>query len=301
MPQLGFGTFKISGARCVTAVECALEVGYRHVDTAQMYHNEAEVGLAIRNSSVDREAIFLATKVWRDRLSAGSLGPSVEESLRRLQTDYVDLLLVHWPGVGVPIEETLETMMALHNTGKVKLLGVSNFPPSLLKRALLCCPLSNIQVEYHPYLGQDELLDIARAHDMTLTAYAPLAQGRVFDDRVLRAIGDRHGKSAGQVVLRWLIQQESVAAIPKSSDLEHIRSNFDIRDFTLSDEEMNEIFALDCGRRLVNPSFAPNWERTDESEWLRGYRVPRPIAPVVRTGRSVVKKVRVIVRRFRLR
>ena len=292
VPRLGFGTWRLNGAECTSAVRVALETGYRHFDTAQLYRNETEVGRALRDSGINRESVFLTTKLWRENLAAPRLQRSVEESLQRLGTEYVDLLLVHWPNPGVALEHSLEGMTQVQAEGKVRHLGVSNFPPSMLRRALSAAHLTNIQVEYHPYLSQDALLAVARESELFLTAYSPLAKGLVFEDETLKAIGSAHGKSAGQVALRWLVEQDAVAAIPRSSDAEHIRSNFDLWDFELSAEETNRIAGLASGRRLINPASAPDWERSDEAEWFRGYRVPASLGTALRAGRWFARKLR---------
>ena len=261
VPVLGLGTWQMEGKSCERAVEEALDMGYRHVDTAQLYGNEAEVGRALRASEIPREEIFLTTKIWMESLDRASVLRTAGESLRRLDTDYVDLLLIHWPSKTVPLEETLGAFRQLREQGKARSIGVSNFPPSLLRRALEIAPIVCNQVEFHPYLSQAALLDLARRHDLLLTAYSPLARGEVNQDRTLREIGKRHGKTPSQVTLRWLIQQDHVAAIPKASSPGHLRANLEIFDFVLSDEEMRRISELDRGRRLINPPIAPEWER----------------------------------------
>lgn len=261
VPVLGLGTWQLEGKACQRAVEEALDMGYRHVDTAQLYGNEAEVGRALRASGLPREDIFLTTKIWMESLDRASVLRTGGESLRRLDTDYVDLLLIHWPNKAVPLEETLGAFRQLQDEGKAKSIGVSNFPPSLLRRALEIAPIVCNQVEFHPYLGQTALLDLARQHDLLLTAYSPLARGEVNQDKTLQEIGKRHGKTPSQVTLRWLVQQDHVAAIPKASSPGHLRANLEIFDFVLSDEEMRRISDLDRGRRLIDPPSAPDWER----------------------------------------
>ena len=244
VPALGLGTWRLSGQGCVRAVERALALGYRHIDTAQMYANEGDVGRGIRNSSVDREEIFLVTKVRTSSFSHDDVIRSTHESLKKLQTEYVDLLLMHWPNPSVPLGETLGAMTELQEEGSVKHAGVSNFPPSMVEEAARYATVFCNQVEYHPYRAQDELLEQAREMDYLLTAYSPVAKGRVSKDATLREIGEFHGKTPAQVALRWLIQQEKVAAIPKAASEDHLRSNLDIFDFELSDEEMEHIFVL---------------------------------------------------------
>ncbi len=253
VPALGLGTWQLTGADCREAVRHALALGYRHVDTAQNYDNEAQVGQGLQDAGVDRDDVFLTTKVAPRNLAPGDVRRSTEQSLQRLQTDYVDLLLVHWPAGDFELEATLDAFVALQEEGKTRHVGVSNFSPDLLERALAHASLFCIQVEYHPFLSQQGLLGMARKHDLLFTAYSPLARGKVLDDELLQALADAHDKSPAQVALRWLVQQRNVAAIPKASRAEHRASNLDIFDFELSEEEVNHLFNLACGERLVDP------------------------------------------------
>lgn len=260
IPTLGFGTFQFEGEACYQGVREALEIGYRHLDTAQMYGNEKEVGRALRDAGVARDEVFLTTKIWSADLAPEDARRTTEESLERLGVDAVDLLLIHWPNDDVPLDETLAAMIEMHGEGKTRSIGVSNFPSALLRRALELAPIVCNQVEYHPFLGQDKLLALAREHDLMLTAYSPLARGRVAKDPTLQEIGRRHGKTAVQVALRWLIQQPQVAAIPKAATAEHRRANFEIFDFELSEEEMEQIHGLERGQRVIDPDFGPDWD-----------------------------------------
>jgi 2,5-diketo-D-gluconate reductase B len=244
VPSLGLGTWRLSGEECVRAVERALVLGYRHIDTAQMYANEGEVGRGIRNSGVDRGEVFLVTKVRTSSFSYDGVIRSTRESLKKLQTKYVDLLLMHWPNPSVPLEETLGAMTELQEEGSVKHVGVSNFPSSMVEETTQHAEIFCNQVEYHPYRAQEELLEQAKEMDYLLTAYSPVAKGRVSNDATLKEIGEAHRKTSAQVALRWLIQQEKVAAIPKAANENHLESNFDIFDFELSDEEMKRVFTL---------------------------------------------------------
>jgi diketogulonate reductase-like aldo/keto reductase len=244
VPSLGLGTWRLSGEECVRAVERALVLGYRHIDTAQMYANEGEVGRGIRNSGVDRGEVFLVTKVRTSSFSYDDVIRSTRESLKKLQTKYVDLLLMHWPNPSVPLEETLGAMTELQEEGSVKHVGVSNFPSSMVEETTQHAEIFCNQVEYHPYRAQEELLEQAKEMDYLLTAYSPVAKGRVSNDATLKEIGEAHRKTSAQVALRWLIQQEKVAAIPKAANENHLESNFDIFDFELSDEEMKRVFTL---------------------------------------------------------
>jgi len=244
VPSLGLGTWRLSGEECIRSVERALDLGYRHIDTAQIYANEGEVGRGIQNSGVDREEIFLVTKVWTSSFSYDDVIRSTHESLKKLQTEYVDLLLMHWPNPRVPLEETLGAMRELQEEGSVKHVGVSNFPPSMVEEATQYAEIFCNQVEYHPYRAQEELLEQAKEMDYLLTAYSPVAGGAAVNDATLREIGRAHGKTAAQVALRWLIQQEQVAAIPKATSEDHLRSNLDIFDFELSDEETERVSTM---------------------------------------------------------
>jgi 2,5-diketo-D-gluconate reductase B len=260
VPRLGFGTWLITGPETTEAVRDALEIGYRHIDTARAYENEREVGRGIADSGMPREEIFLTTKVQYTDAAADAVKRSAEGSLADLGTDFVDLLLLHWPNPRVPLDQTLGAMVELNDDGRVRRIGVSNFPAGLLRQALELAPVFCNQVEYHPFLAQDGLLDIARAHDLLVTAYSPLAHGRVPRDPTLNRIGERHGKTAGQVALRWLLDRENVSAIPKASSHERRVENFRVLDFELSAEERAEIDRLPKDVRTADPPWAPDWD-----------------------------------------
>ncbi|HET6724933.1 MAG TPA: aldo/keto reductase, partial [Gammaproteobacteria bacterium] len=264
IPSLGFGTFMLEPADARRMVEAALGIGYRHIDTAQLYHNETEVGAAIAASGVDRGEIFLTTKVWIDRFRAGDLEASADESLARLGTDYVDLLLLHWPNADVPLEETLEALQRVRAAGKARHIGVSNFNIALVQQAVETVgadALVTNQVEYHPFLSQRKVLAQARQFGMLLTAYCPLAQGKVIGNDTLRDIGARYGKSETQIALRWLLDQEGVIALPRTSNEAHARTNFEVFDFHLTEDELARIDTLQGDERLITPGIAPAWDR----------------------------------------
>ena len=245
VPSLGLGTYRLTGEAGKRAVERALSMGYRHVDTAQMYGNEAEVGRGIEDSGVDRGEVFLTTKVWPRDFARDRVLRMTRESLKKLRTEYVDLLLMHWPpGGGTPVGETLGAMRELQEEGSVRHIGVSNFSPSLAEEAARHAEIFCNQVEYHVYKSQDPILYQARSMDYLLTAYTPLSRGRVGDDPTLREIGEAHEKTAAQVALRWLIEQRKVSAIPKATSEEHLASNLDVFDFELSDEEKDRVSSL---------------------------------------------------------
>ena len=261
VPALGLGTWQIEGEDCTEAVHHALSLGYRHIDTAQGYDNEEFVGEGLQKGGVARDEIFLTTKVKPDNFKHDQVLASTRESLAKLRTDYVDLLLLHWPNPEVPLEETLGALVELQGEGAVRHIGVSNFPAKLVNEAQEITSIFANQVEYHPYLGQETLLEQARTQDYMLTAYSPIAQGEVTDDETLKAIGEAHGKTPVQVTLRWLVQQDHVVAIPKASSEKNRVSNFQIFDFELSDDEMTRIFALARGERMVDPDFSPEWDK----------------------------------------
>ncbi|WP_242922168.1 aldo/keto reductase [Pontibacter liquoris] len=262
IPALGFGTFQLADATAYTVVKAALSEGYRHIDTAQMYKNEESVGRAIREADVPRDQVFLTTKVLPANLGAKTFMPSVTESLQKLQTDAVDLLLIHWPNAEVPVEEYMEELMKAQQKGYTRYIGVSNHPTALLDKVLATgAGIITNQVEYHPFLNQDKLYTYLQDHNLTLTAYSPVAQGKVLGNPVLKSIADKYNKNEIQVTLRWLMQQDNVLAIPRSANEAHIRSNFSIFDFELTPEEMQQINQLkQANTRLINPSFAPAWD-----------------------------------------
>jgi len=292
IPKLGLGTWELQGQACQGAVRTAIDAGYRHVDTAQMYGNEADVGAALRAVGVARDQLFVTTKIAPDNLSPRRVRETARESLKRLALDYVDLMLIHWPSQEIPLSDTLGAMLELQDDGLVAHLGVSNFTPKLLEEATRHAAIVANQVEYHPYLAQNDLRSIARVTKTALTAYSPLAQGMVHDDETLVGMGRKHGKSPEQVTLRWFMQQTEVVAIPRSSSPDHIRANFDIFDFELSADDMNEISKLDKKMRLIDPSLAPEWgaqPSKDAMQWQLHKPAPGTVAetPSRHTGKSI--------------
>ncbi len=259
MPALGFGTFELDEATAERAVATALGLGYRHVDTAVMYDNEAGVGRGLSASGLDRDDVFVTTKVLPRNAAAGDVGPEVEGSLSRLDLDHVDLVLLHWPNDDVPVEETVEALHAVQERGLTRTFGISNHPTDLMRRAASAGPVFTNQVEYHPFLDQTAVLEAARDLGMTVTAYSPVARGRVFGDPTLGDIAAAHDASAGQVALRWLLDHDGVAAVPRSSDPSHIADNLGV-DLTLTADETARIDALPKDRRLIDPPFAPDWD-----------------------------------------
>ena len=263
MPQIGFGTSQLGD--CGDLVATALKLGYRHIDTAWKYGSEKGVGAGIRSSGVPRSEIFLVTKVSHEYLKAGDFARLVDESLSNLQVDYVDLLHVHWPTVDkIPLAETMGALAKAKRQGLTRHIGVANFNIALLEEAQSVCPepLATLQAEYHPYLDQTKVLDYCRRHGLIFTAYCPLARGRLFNDPVLTAIAQAHGKTIAQVVLRWIVQQGNIAPIPRSSNPERIAQNLDVFNFALTADEMKRIHALARpGGRIANPAGrAPAWD-----------------------------------------
>lgn len=258
VPALGFGTWELVGEDCVPGVLAALELGYRHIDTAQVYGNEAQVGEAIESSAVDRDEIFLTTKVWNDAMtSADSIRASVEASLAKLRTDHVDLLLVHWPVHLDRLEANLETLAELAAEGATRHIGVSNFNPTLLRRALAVAPIFADQVEHHAYLAQDELRETCAEADVLFTAYSPLARGALLSDPVVVAIAEERGATPAQVLLRAILDEgDNVAVIPKATARERIAENIGCLEVELTDEDRAALAALDRGERQVDPPFA---------------------------------------------
>ena len=260
VPKLGLGTWQVTGRDAVDGVEDAIALGYRHIDTARMYGNEAQVGEGLRRGGVERSEIFLTTKVWTADFAHDRLVAAAEDSLRSLGTDYVDLLLLHWPEPDIDVAEPIGAMVALRDRGLIRQLGVSNFPTALVEEALQHGPVFANQVEYHPYLAQGGLQRQAAEHDLLLEAYSPFAHGRLHDDPVLAEIGEAHGRTAGQVALRWLLDQPQVCALPKASSRERRAQNIDVFDFALGDDERARIDGLERGMRTADPSFAPEWD-----------------------------------------
>lgn len=264
MPRLGFGTFRMPGADAQPVVESALALGYRHIDTAAMYENEAAVGAAIATSGVARDELFVTTKVWHDQLGPEALHRAFDASLRKLGLDHVDLYMIHWPSRDMDMAATLEALMSLRERGLTRAIGVCNFNLPMLRRAVeeIGAPLASVQLEYHPFLSQAPMLAYLRQKGIPLTAYAPLAQGRAANDPTLAALGARHGCSAAQMAIAWLLDQPGVAVIPKAARAESQRANLDALAVRLDAEDRAAIAALPKDQRFVRPPFAPEWDAT---------------------------------------
>ena len=264
VPTIGFGVFEIDPGETEGAVADALGAGYRHIDTAKMYDNEEQVGRGIKASSVDRDDIWVTTKVWIEDFAPDDLRESAETSLRKLGLDSVDLLLLHWPPAdGSELKPALDTLKQLREEGKISQLGVSNFPGYLLREALEAEPeIFANQVEYHAKLSQNELLEIAAEHDLLIEAYAPLSgsAGDLVDEALLKEIAEAHGATPGQVALAWLAQQDRVVLLPRSTDAGRRRENLSALEVELTDEERQRIDGLsDQRQRNFDPPFAPDW------------------------------------------
>jgi 2,5-diketo-D-gluconate reductase B len=262
LPRLGLGTFRMQGDVCRAAVESALALGYRHIDTAEMYGNEDAIGAAIAASAVPRKDLHVTTKVWNENLAPDAIRRAFDASLKKLRLDQVDLYLVHWPAKNMFLPAMFETLMKLKQEGRTRAIGVANFNIALLKTVVeqIKAPIACNQVEYHVMLDQTPLRRYMSAKSIPLVAYCPLAQGRAASDPTLAAIGRKHGVSAAQVALKWLLDQDGVAAIPKASRAESQKSNLDALHVGLDDEDRQAIAGLPKGRRCVNPGFAPAWD-----------------------------------------
>jgi 2,5-diketo-D-gluconate reductase B len=265
IPVIGFGTWNIGGDICARAVEEALRVGYRHIDTAAGYRNEDVVGRAMKASGVPRDEIFLTTKVAPEELGDDDFQRSAERSVKLLGVAQVDLLLIHWPSKTIPVAHTIRSLNKVKERGLTRHIGVSNFTTALLEKAWAAteAPLVTNQCEYHPYLNQDKVIAAGRAKGMFFTAFSPLAREAVLTDPVIGEIAAKHDKTPAQVILRWHVQQDRVVPIPKSSKPERIASNFDIFGFSLSEDEMAAITHLSTTHkhRVANPrSVAPEWD-----------------------------------------
>ena len=264
LPALGLGTFRLKDQQVIDSVRNGLDLGYRHIDTAQIYGNEAEVGQAMADSGVARDDLFVTTKIWTENLSRDKLLPSLKESLHKLRLDQVDLTLIHWPSPQdeLPVADYLQALAEAKAQGLTRLIGISNFTIAHMEQAISAVGAEAIatnQVEIHPFLQNRKVVDFARAKGIHLTAYMPLAYGKVMEDATLLEIAGRHGVSAAQVALAWSLQQ-GFAVIPSSTRRENLAANLQAQQLTLSEAEMQAIAALDRGERLANPGFAPQWD-----------------------------------------
>ncbi len=262
IPALGLGTYQLLGREAREVVSRALAMGYRHIDTASIYDNETEVGSGINATSIEREDIWITTKVWHTNLRKDNFLLSVEESLRKLGVDYLDLVLIHWPNPEISVGEMVDSLAEVQEKDYTRFVGVSNFPLALMEEmAEYGAPIITNQVEYHPYLDQSKMRSWLKERGMALTAYSPLAQGKMLKDPVIRDIAEDLGKTPSQVILRWLLDQGNVIAIPKSSRTDRLRENLQIATMRLSPAQKKEIDELARpDGRVVNPDFAPEWD-----------------------------------------
>ena len=263
VPMIGFGTSQLGD--CAHIVAAALEAGYQHIDTAWKYGSEEGVGEGVRRSGIARSRLFITTKVSHEYLRAADFARSLDQSLSRLKTDYVDQLLVHWPSTdGIPLAETMGALARAKHEGKTRYVGVANFNIALTREAMHLCPepLTTLQVEYHPYLDQSNVLAFCRDAGLIVMAYCPLGRGRLFKDAVLADIARARGKTLAQIALRWIVQQGDIVPIPRSSNPAHMAESLRIFDFELSGEEMERIFALKRpDGRIADPlGRAPAWD-----------------------------------------
>jgi 2,5-diketo-D-gluconate reductase B len=266
IPALGFGTYGMARSDMMRMIPAALNAGFRHIDTAQIYRNEAEVGECVAASGLRRQDVFLTTKVWVANYPGRAFAASVDESLRKLRTDYIDLLLLHWPSEATPLAEQIAGLNAAVRAGKVRHIGVSNFNRALMAEAvrLSAAPIVTNQFEYHPYLDQAPLIDACRRLGIGVTAYCGMAVGRVFSDPTLKEIARAHGRSVAQVVLRWLVQQGNVVALSRTTDPLRAAGNLQVFDFALTAAEMAAIHGLaEADSRIVSPpGLSPFWDPT---------------------------------------
>jgi 2,5-diketo-D-gluconate reductase B len=258
IPLIGLGTWELRGRVCARAVEQALRLGYRHIDTAEMYDNERDVGEGLRASGVKRNDVFVTTKIWPSHFAPRALERAAHDCLMRLRLSEVDLLLLHWPNRQIPLSETLGALSKVKRDGLTRHIGISNFNVAQIEEATKIAtePIVCDQVECHPFLDQSKVQAACRAHGMALVAYSPIAQGKAKNDKVLARIGAAHKKTAAQICLRYLVQQD-IVVIPRTSKVERLSENAAIFDFELSKEEMNEIAALARPEgRLVDWAFS---------------------------------------------
>ncbi|HWM46947.1 MAG TPA: aldo/keto reductase [Xanthobacteraceae bacterium] len=262
IPAVGLGTWDLRGRTCARVVEQALRLGYRHIDTSEMYDNEREIGEALRASGVKRSEVFVTTKVWPSHLAPRELERAAKESLARLRLTEVDLLLIHWPNPQIPLSETIPALCRMKQAGFARHIGVSNFTVAMIEEAVALSsePLVTNQIEWHPFLDQSKVRAACARHGLAVTAYTPIARGKAGNDRTLATIGMHYRKSAAQVALRFLLQEGAVV-IPRTSKVERLSENLAVFDFALNAAEMDQIRALASPRgRMVTMGSAPEWD-----------------------------------------
>ncbi len=265
IPEIGLGTFRLQGQVVIDSVTTGLDVGYRHIDTAQIYGNEADVGQAIAASAVPRGELFVTTKIWIENLQRDKLIPSLKDSLHKLRLEQLDLTLIHWPSPqdAIPVAETMAALAQAKAQGLTRAIGVSNFTNAQLRQAIDTVGASEIatqQVEIHPFLQNRKVVEFARSQGIHITAYMPLAYGKVMADPVIAAIAAKHGVTPAQVALSWSLQQ-GFAVIPSSTKRANLEANLHFQRITLSPDEMAQMATLERGERLANPDgLAPRWD-----------------------------------------
>ncbi|MCS3804561.1 2,5-diketo-D-gluconate reductase B [Chromobacterium alkanivorans] len=264
MPKIGLGTFRLEGQQVVDSVLTGLELGYRHIDTAQIYGNEAEVGLALRRSGLPREQVFVTTKIWTENLGRERLADSLRRSLELLGVEQVDMTLIHWPSPGdaLPVAEYMEALAEARQQGLTRRIGVSNFTIAHLRQALAALgpgEIASQQVEAHPFLQNRKLLDFCREQEVPVTAYMPLAYGKVMAEPLLQRIAARHQASPAQVALAWLLRR-GLSVIPSSTRRANLAANLEAEALSLSEADMDAIAGLERGERLANPELSPRWD-----------------------------------------
>ncbi|MCD6252461.1 MAG: aldo/keto reductase [Psychrobacter sp.] len=266
IPVLGLGTWQSTGQDCVDVVKKALEMGYEHIDTAQAYDNEKEVGQGIKQSGVARDKFFLTTKIFPDdmKFQPEKLAAAAKRSLENLDTDYVDLLLLHWPDDRVPLSETMPALCELQKQGLTRHIGVSNFNIANIIEAKKHAdvPIVVNQVEFHPFIKQNTLQTFLNNHHILLEAYSPLARGDVFDNDIIKEIADKHKVTPAQISLAWILSDKHRVAIPKTSNPDHLQGNLDAVNVELSAEELDKIggLARSDGRKIEHPDYSPVWD-----------------------------------------
>lgn len=257
IPQIGLGTWLLTGRECFEAVSTALDFGYTLIDTAVAYDNEQDIGKAIEESGINRSDLFLTTKVWYQKLRAKDVVDQCNRSLDYLRTDYIDLLLIHWPNKYIPMRETFEGFEQLVEERKVRSAGISNFTIRHIQEAKksTVLKLSINQVEFHPFLYQKELLQYCNGNSISVMAYSPLGRGKVFHSELLKEIADDKGAEVSQIVLAWLMRK-NIIVIPKASSDEHLKANLDSMEIELSDHESSLIDSISENERIIKPSWA---------------------------------------------
>jgi diketogulonate reductase-like aldo/keto reductase len=256
IPAIGFGTWQVTGQECYDSVLKAIQLGYRHIDTAAIYWNHIEVGKAIKDSGVNRSELFVTTKLWMSDMSIDQVEPAVLLALQELQLEYIDLYLIHWPSKDIDVQDTLSAMQKLKSSGKLLNLGISNCTITNVQKAIdTGITIVNNQVEFHPSLYQKELLEFCKANNIIITAYSPLARGQDLELPVIIKLAKKYNKSTSQIILRWLIQHD-IVVIPKTVNEQRMAENLDIFDWNIADEDMVLIDNLDSNNRVVKPSFS---------------------------------------------